>query len=110
MKKIQLLVAFSLPFLFTGCCSLFCNTDVQCPQDDLYRPTFDTSVFSEKQPITYKYWVQELDDKQTLIIQNPDIFYGNMEEVSALRKEYNLLLKSINDFNVKVNELNKKDK
>lgn len=111
MKKMQLIAAFSLPFIFSGCatvCSTFCNNDVQCPQEDLYRPTFDTTLFPVKDPIKYKYWIQKIDENESIIVMKPDDFYNNMEEVGVLRGNHNLLINKINEFNVKVNEMNKK--
>lgn len=108
MKKMQLLLIFSIPFVFSGCCSIWCNNTVECPQDDIYRPTFDTTLFPTVDTFQYKYWVQNIDSNESLIIMKPDDFYKNMEKVGVLRNDHNLLINKINEFNLKIEELNKK--
>jgi hypothetical protein len=66
-------------------------------------PKFNTSAFKHKDDIKYKYWVDKIDDNNTIIVQEPTDFYGNIEEIKLMKSDYNLLLDGINNFNKDLN-------
>jgi hypothetical protein len=87
--------------LINGCA----NDDKICvvPKPAMY----DTSAFKHKNDIQYQYWVDKIDDNNSIVVQKPEMFYNNIDEIKTLKSDYNLLLDGINNFN---NDLNKTQK
>jgi hypothetical protein len=87
----------------TGCAATMCDTLCKpkiYPQ--VKSAQFNTSEFENQKDINISYWVTKTDDK-VLIIQPNDNFYTLIEEVKTLKYNYNLLLDSINKFNIELN-------
>jgi hypothetical protein len=96
-----LLIALFSAILLSGC---FWD-DKLCvvPKPAMY----DTSAFKHKNDIKYQYWVDQIDENNSIVVQTPVTFYDNIEEIKTLKSDYNLLLDGINNFN---NDLNKTQK
>ena len=100
MIKMLLIALFSAT-MFSGC---FWDEKLCVPP----KPAmFDTSAFKHKNDIKYQYWVDKIDVNNSIVIQQPEAFYGNMEEVKTLKSDYNLLLDGINNFNTDLNKTQK---
>ena len=72
-----------------------------------YYPIFNTSNFKPSEKYKLKIW-QEEDANGTYIVSNKQDALDFYKDTKILRTNYNLLLKKINDFNIRVEELNKK--
>jgi hypothetical protein len=104
MKKIILITAFLI--MFAGCAD---KRLILVPQSEYY-PTFPTTDFQPSQKHKIKMWVESEDvngtTKTYLVADKKDALLF-IEDAKTLRSTYNVLLKKINEFNLKIKEQNK---
>jgi len=104
MNKIILITAFLI--MFNGCAD---KNLILVPQNSYY-PTFPTNDFQLSQKYKIDMWVESEDVNGTtvnyLVTEKNDMM-GFIRNTKELRIKYNLLLKRLNLFNLKIKELNK---
>lgn len=102
--KILYIIAFTL-LLFSGCAD---KTVIYEP-NKTYYPTFPITDFNQSEPHNLDIYVlDEKIDNQILIGIPEDNLMFFIKDTKELRSNYNLLIKKIKEFNIKIKELNKK--
>ena len=108
MKKLSIIIVLLLMLLsISGC------TDkrlILVPQSS-YMPTFPTMDFNKSSSYEIEFWIEEekTDDNKTnlLMVAEKTPMLGFIRNTKELRSNYNLLLRKVNEFNLKIKELNK---
>lgn len=98
MKK---LLALPLLLLLTGCTERL----ILVPSSQHF-PTFAIEEFQEAKKCEQEMWI-ETDDNNTYLVSYEKPAKKCLKENKDNRGKYNLLIKKVKDFNVKINELNK---
>ena len=112
MKKLSnIIVLLLVAMIVSGCAD---KRIILVPQAEYY-PTFPTEDFNMSEKYTLNMWVEteEINNSEVtyLVAENTEM-KGFILDTKTLRSNYNLLLKKLNMFNLRIQELNKiqKDK
>lgn len=101
-----LLLSIIIAFTFTGC--WYDKTVVLVPSGQHY-PTFHTSDFSEKTDPDLDIWEESEDINGTAVlylVSDKQDMLDYIEDNKQTRSDFNLLLRSIKNFNLQITELN----
>lgn len=101
-----LILSIMIAFTFTGC--WYDKTVVLVPSGQHY-PTFHTSDFSKKIAPDLDIWEESQDVNGTVelyLVSDKKDMLEYIEGNKQTRSDYNLLLRSIKNFNLQITELN----
>ena len=105
MRQLRNLILTLLVLVFTACAD---KRIILIPSSTYYQ-TFNTSDFKESPKYKLDMWV-ETDDvngtKKTYLVEEKDSMLNFIKNTKELRSNYNTLLRKINVFNQRINELN----
>ena len=93
--------------LFIGGCSD--KRLILVPQNQYY-PTFPTADFNVSKKYHFEYWIEteeETGNIKNLMVADEKDLQGFIKDTKTLRSTYNVLLKKLNGFNLKIQEMNK---
>jgi len=106
MKKFILSVLLALTVIgFSGCAE---KRIVLVPQSEYY-PTFPTTDFNTSKPYKLEMWAETEDVNGTTenyLVAEKLQMMGFIRDTKDLRGNYNLLLKKLNEFNTKIEDMN----
>ncbi len=100
------LLGIFLVLLLSGCAD---KRLILVPQAEYY-PTFPTHDFGKSEKYNINMWVETEDvngTTKTYLVAEKTPMMGFVRDTKELRSNYNLLLRKINDFNVKIKTMNK---
>lgn len=97
------LVSIFIVFTFSGC---FSAKVILVPQVQYY-PQFSTVDFNTSKKYTLDIW-EECDNNSTYIVGYKEDMLEFFKSTKILRSDYNVLLRQLKKFNLRIDELNKK--